>query len=375
MTLRSGLRGMIRRPGFRGLTRVRVLDLCLALLTTIGLCTGLAAVGAPLGWEGPVSLALFLGGVLLVRRRWPITVLLLSAAAVIAYQGAGLFEGGWIWPLSPALFSAATLASFPAASAIGAVVLAYGTAVQWAGPSAALARGGVELLWLALLLAGASAWRQYRRWQEEHDARLVQLEETRLAEQRLQISREVHDVVAHTLAVVGVHLNVAADALDEAPGEARDALRTAMEVRGRAMKDLRAFIGELRDEPLPDLASMEELLDRARSAGLAVTYDLSGPVAAVPAAQSLAAYRIVQEAITNTLKHSDARRLIVRLSAGPSLVRVEVADDGAGPVVFHEGHGLTGMRERVSALGGTLRLESGDGFAVRAALPVAGSGA
>ncbi|GAA1589979.1 histidine kinase [Actinomadura kijaniata] len=362
------------------MTRVaweRLVDAALAVLTAVAVVMGPAVVGATLTYEGTLAPAALLGGAMLFRRRHPVAVLTVSAAVMVGYRWAGLFEGGWLWPLTPALVSAAARGRVGWSAGIGAAVLLCGLPRELAGTSGVsetAARIGVEALWLALVLTGAVARRQYGRWRDEHEARLVDQERARLAEQRLEISREVHDVVAHTLAVVGVHLHVAADTLADSPEEARAALRTAMEVRGRAMRDLKAFVGDLRDGPA-GLAEVPELLDRARAAGLTATLHREGDLDGVPAAQGVAAYRIVREAVTNTLRHAAAARLDVRLAARPGELRVEVTDDGAGPAAFAAGHGLTGMRERVAALDGTLDLTSGDGFTVRAALPVAGTAA
>ncbi|MFF9567452.1 sensor histidine kinase [Streptomyces sp. NPDC014685] len=358
--------------------RARLVDVTLALLTAVAVGAGPAAMGAPLSWNGTFTLGAALGGLLLARRRHPLLVLVLSAAVLIGWQSAGLFEGGWIWPLTAALFTAAL--SHPGRSAgVGALVLTYGLTPQGLGGPETLARGGVELLWLALVLAAANAWRQYGRWRAEHRARLVQLEQTRLAEQRLRISREVHDVVAHTLAVVGVHLNVAVEALDDSPEEARAALRTAIAARTQAMSELKAFVGELREAPHQGLESVVDLVEQARTAGLEVRYDLEGDSGAVPAAQALTAYRVVQEAVVNTLRHSEAGRLTIRVRVRSRELEVTVTDDGRA-VTFSEGHGLTGMRERVTVLGGTLRIgvganadaEAGTdaGFVVKAVLPL-----
>lgn len=351
------------------MNRERLVDATVAVLTAVAVWVGPSAVNAPVTYEGAGALGVTLGGLLLLRRRWPMGVLLASAAVLIGWQSADLFEGGWVWPLTAALFTAAAFGSLRWSGVVGGLLIVY--AIGWDlsfDSSHALASAGAESLWLALVLAVANAYRQQQRWRAEHAARLVQLEETRLAEQRLQISREVHDVVAHTLAVVGVHLNVAADALSLE--EARASLRTAMEVRARAMNDLKAFIGDLRSEPPPSLSGVEDLL---RATGLEVSFVSEGDLDGVPAAQSVAAYRVLQEAVTNTLKHSGARNLTVRLTASPTLVAVSVTDDGSGPASFTEGHGLTGMRERVAALGGTLEVASGDGFSVQARLPVSGS--
>ncbi|WP_169978425.1 sensor histidine kinase [Microbispora sp. H10836] len=355
-----------------GTIRVRralLVDLASALLTGVGVAAGPAVTGAPLLWHGAFALGVLLGGLLLARRRRPLLVLVLSAGVLIGYQSSGLFEGGWVWPLSAALFTAA-LTRPGWAVTVGALTLAYGLGQQGLDAPEALARGGVELLWLALVLAAASATRQYGRWRAEHRARLLQLEQTRLAEQRLHISREVHDVVAHTLAVVGVHLNVAVAVLDDSPEEARAALNTAIAVRNQAARDLKAFVGELRDTPQQGLESIADLVAQARAAGLEVRYQPEGDLAAVPAAQALTAYRVVQEAVINTLRHSDAGRLTIKVQATACDLVVNVVDDGSATADYTAGHGLTGMRERVTAVGGTLRIEAGSGFAVQTVLPL-----
>ncbi|MFC4115180.1 sensor histidine kinase [Nonomuraea zeae] len=350
--------------------RALLADLMLALLTGVAVAAGATVMGAPLLWHGAFALGVLLGGLLLARRRRPLLVLVVSAVVLIGYQSSGLFEGGWIWPLSAALFTAA-LARPGWAAGVGALTLAYGLSRQGLDTPEVLARGGVELLWLALVLAAASATRQYGRWRAEHRARLAQLEQTRLAEQRLHISREVHDVVAHTLAVVGVHLNVAVAALDDSPEEAQAALRTAIDVRNQAMRDLKAFVGELRDTPQQGVESIADLVAQARAAGLEVRYEPEGDLAAVPAAQALTAYRVVQEAVINTLRHSDADNLTIQVQAGARDLVVRVADDGNTTAGYTAGHGLTGMRERVTVIGGTLDIDAdAGGFAVRAVLPL-----
>ncbi|WP_327089140.1 histidine kinase [Nonomuraea sp. NBC_01738] len=346
--------------------RERLGDLLLALLTVLAMCAAPASVGAPVTWEGSFALGMFLGGLLAARRRRPLLVLGLSSAVIIVYQCSGLFEGGWVWPMTVALFTAALTRPYWSAT-IGAVTLAFGVAWQWQDLSEMLPRGGVELLWLALVMAAANSWRQYARWRAEHAARLLQLEQTRLAEQRLTISREVHDVIAHTLAVVGIHLNVAAEALTDSPEEARAAIDTAMQVRGQAMTDLKAFVGDLRDHPQPGLDAVPAVLDQARAAGLTVSYRPAPHEPPAPVA--LTAYRVIQEAVVNTLRHADATHLSVDLSSAPGELHIHVADDGRSGAGHIEGHGLTGMRERVAAMGGTLRISAETGFTVHVMLP------
>jgi signal transduction histidine kinase len=181
-----------------------------------------------------------------------------------------------------------------------------------------------------------------------------------------------------------VQLNVAADALDEEdPAAAAEALRVAKDVRNRAMADLRSLITVLRDgpegtAPQADLSSLDALIEDARAGGLKVTLDEDGDRAAVPAVTAIAVHRVVQESLANTLKHAQASEARVTIGYGPRSITVEIADNGRGVpdgAEVVEGHGLAGMRERVSALGGTLTAgpAPGGGFAVRAGIPVAGS--
>jgi signal transduction histidine kinase len=220
----------------------------------------------------------------------------------------------------------------------------------------------------------------------------------------VRIAHELHDLVSHTLAVVGVHLNVALDTLESAPDEARDALQLAQDVRGKAMADLRALVEVLRDgsattieAPTAQLDGLTSLVEQVRAAGIDVELQETGDRSAVPAPVALATYRIVQEALTNTVRHAGATRAVVALCYEPAQVTVTVTDNGTlaefdWPATTGEldhpetsrptgeldadtgGHGIAGMRERVSALGGSLQAgpAARGGFTVHASIPVAG---
>jgi len=360
----------------------RMVDGVLATLTVIGFTIGAIAAGVHSPWQGTIPLALFLGGLLLLRRRRPMTVLLLSIAGIFVYRLTSDFEGGWIWPASVAYFTAAASPRVRWVAVIGVAQLVYSAVdFRWVldrSTGRFVIHIAGEGLLLAFLLAAGVAYAAAQRWRErlrETDSR------ARDAEERLRVSREVHDIVAHTLAVVGVHLNVAADTLQEEPAEAAAALRMAQEVRNRAMADLASLIGVLREgpdgtAPQPGLASLGTLIADARAAGLGVIFDERGTPSGVPAVTAVAVYRIVQESLANTLKHSGASRAEVTIGYQPRSVTVEIVDDGRGDSgsAVHEGHGLAGMRERVRALGGALTAGTvPGGFAVRAEIPVAGS--
>jgi signal transduction histidine kinase len=317
-------------------------------------------------YEGSLPLATWLAALLWAQLRWPLTALITGICGVLALRSAELTTGGWLWPVSllyvmvvigprPRLRVVITIA---AVHAVMAFNLEY--AVLHHSASRTLAGVGPDLLWLVAALAVAVAIGNWRRWT------MTAIEEQRTAE-RLRVAREVHDTVAHTLAVVGVHLNVAADALDTAPDEARDALRLAQDVRRRAMGDLSSLVGVLRDERQPTAGplDLEALVTQVRAAGLDARLHVDGPEAALPVRTAVGL--VVREALTNTVRHAAARTVTVTVHYGPT-TRVTVADDGGGSHAPF-GHGLTGMRERVEALGGSLTTDGAAGFAVHATIP------
>ncbi|NBE95643.1 sensor histidine kinase [Nonomuraea sp. KC401] len=364
---------------------VRITDITLAVLTLVFFVAVALATGVRGPWQGTIQLGLLLGALLLVRRRWPMTVLLLSVGGIFVYHLTGHWSpAGWIWPAAVAYFTAATTPRVRWVPAIGLAQLVYSAVdARWildTNPTRYLVHVAGEGLLLAILIAAGLTYAAAMRWRK-------QLRETdhraHAAEERLRVSHEVHDVIAHTLAVVGVQLNVAADALEEDPPAAAAALRLAKDVRNRAMTDLRTLITTLRDNPSDtapqaDLASLDTLIADARTAGLEVTLDEHGDRAAVPAITAIAIYRVVQESLANTLKHAGASKVEVTIGYQPRSITVEITDNGRGVPgggEVTEGHGLAGMRERVSALGGALTAGPvpDGGFAVRADIPVAGS--
>ncbi|MFC3499804.1 sensor histidine kinase [Micromonospora krabiensis] len=369
-----------------------VVTALLAVATAAGVPAGVALAGGAVTVSGALPLAQTLAALVLLRSRWPLFTLLASVATVAAYRGAGLVEVGWVWPATVAFAATVLAGRIGGALAVGLGFLAY--AANWEvtvggrDPEWIAGHVGGEALWLAVVLAAALAYRNRRRWQDEVAARLEQSRHEqelaagrRRAEERLRIARELHDVVSHTLAVVGVHLNVALDAVESAPGDARDALRLAQEVRGRAMADLGALVAVLRDDgvtgvesPVAQLDGVAALVQQVRSAGLRVTLDEVGDRSTVPTPVALAAYRVVQEALTNTVRHADAAQAVVTLRYAPDEVTVVVRDDGTAATGSAGGHGIAGMRERVEALGGRLAAgpADGGGFRVSAVLPVGG---
>ncbi|GAB3808608.1 sensor histidine kinase [Micromonospora zhanjiangensis] len=374
-------------------------------LTAAGVPALAVALGGDLTWAGVGALTATLTVLLLAAPRWPLAVLLTSVGVTVGYRTAHLADVGWVWPATAA-FVAAVLVRPAWACLVGAVTLAFAANWEWTvdGHPAAWVAGhlGAETLWLVAVLSAATAVRDQRRWRTEAAARhLAALREAeadaarRRAEERVRIARELHDLVSHTLAVVGVHLNVALDALDVAPDETRAALHLAQRVRGGAMADLNALLAVLRDEnatdvrpPVARLDTLTDMVQRVRASGLAVTLHETGDRQVVSGPVALAVCRIVQESLTNAVRHAAGSRAEVVLRYGPDRVEVTIHDDGgdaSGPAAGAAGdtrggdpggagHGIAGMRERAAALGGRLTagpVEAG-GFAVHAVLPVTG---
>ena len=200
-----------------------------------------------------------------------------------------------------------------------------------------------------------------------------------VADEQARIAREVHDVVAHSVSVIVVQAAAADDVFDEHPDQARDALRSIEHTGRDALRELRLLLGAMRPAgdgaehaPAPGLERLDELAEPLRAGGLDVVMRREGD-GDVPAGVDLSAYRIVQEALTNTLRHARATRAEVVLRLGPEALEVDVRDNGRPSVALSEGgHGLVGMRERATMLGGTF--EAGPmpegGYRVHARLPL-----
>ncbi|WP_435610601.1 sensor histidine kinase [Streptomyces sp. C10-9-1] len=245
------------------------------------------------------------------------------------------------------------------------------------------------LAWSGLAAAGGDAVRSRRAFVDAIRERAERAERTReeearrrVAEERLRIARDLHDVVAHHIALVNVQAGVAAHVMDRRPDQAREALAHVRQAGRSALEELRATVGLLRQsddpeaptEPAPGLGLLTELAGSFGRAGLAVEVARADEGVSLPAAVDLAAYRIIQESLTNVHKHAGAgaRAEVSVVSVGDTL-EITVLDDGTGAAPPDGGgHGLIGMRERVTAFGGVLTAgpRHGGGFRVQAILPL-----
>jgi len=202
-----------------------------------------------------------------------------------------------------------------------------------------------------------------------------------VAEERARIARELHDVVAHSMSVMVLQVGAVRHRMPDSAARERDALRNVEGIGRDALTEMRRLLGAMRDDgdeavltPHPRLAELDHLAHTVTAAGLAVDVRIEGDPVPLPAGLDLSAYRIVQEGLTNSLKHSGAARVTVTVGYGPTDLLLEVRDDGrvARAPAAGDGHGLAGIRERVKIYGGEMSAgpAPGGGFLVRARLPV-----
>jgi signal transduction histidine kinase len=331
---------------------------------------------------------------LVARRRFPGAVLALCVASGLAF--AALFMPPFF--LGPALLVAVySVAAYGRrwVSLAGLVVAELGLAAVWLTP--AMLDRSTFLLYMGII---AVAWvlghfvgdRQvYAAQLEERTAELERAREElarrAVVEERLRLARELHDVVAHAMSVIAVQSGVGAHVAASRPEEVGKALAAIEATSRAALTELRRLLGVLRQDsepqasltPVPGLANLDSLLAEVGKAGLAVRVRVEGTPLPLPAGVDLSAYRIVQEALTNVVKHAGPAHAQVTIRYRDQEVAVEVIDDGRGVAAVAgdggkgTGHGLIGMAERVAAFGGDLEVgpRPGGGFRVAARLPLA----
>jgi signal transduction histidine kinase len=346
------------------------------------------------------ALGLGQAAALLARHRWPRTVLVAAGGLQQTYLMLDYPAFSAALPLAIPFYSVVISGHLRFAIGLAALLVGgqtLGRLFEGDAPYPVFVGAFYEAALLALLLSLGEVVRSRRAWQAEVHARMQRSEEDarresrrRVTEERLRIARDIHDVVAHTISVVVVQSSLAADVLDHNPQQAREALRTIRDASRDALNELRSTIGVLRsgdateDGPrplVPGLDQVQTLVDAAAASGLRVDVERLGEPRPLPAAVDQTAYRIVQEALTNVLRHARASLARVSICYEPDGLALEVIDDGsAAPATARSappGHGLIGMGERAAALGGTLqagRSEQG-GFQVRARLPLSPSAA
>ena len=367
---------------------------------------GHAAAGSAAVGSWVYVLLAVAGAALIWRRRFPVAVLAVALGATLWAEAISP-RGGFFWlALVVAFFNAVFARKLRAA--IASLVIGYAVSVwpPWrigaaGGSSLASALGLAAFLLVLLSVAELIQLRRQRllalaRSREEEARR-------RAGEERMRMARELHDVVSHNISVINVQANTALHLMDRQPERARLALTTISEVSKEALVELRSVLGVLREvdehaprAPASSLARLDDLLANARAAGLSVRVETDGDRRPLPAGADLAAYRIIQEALTNSARHSEGTGAVVRIVYRAHDLVIEVDDDGpgqggsrasgrpgggirqagvnGGPAAgaSGSGNGIIGMAERAHALGGTLDAapRTGGGFRVRARLPL-----
>ncbi|GAB3142762.1 hypothetical protein GCM10027290_17920 [Micromonospora sonneratiae] len=345
-------------------------------------------------WDAAI-LTLVAAAPLAARRRYPLAVLWVVITATLLVPHPRLtFYACVVASYSAAAYSpyrVATLASLPAAA------LAVGVFQDSALPTVP-SRYAPFLILIPIALA-ANGVRAWKHRVDEGRARLAVLEHRQVEalrraveQERARIARELHDVVTHNVSVMVIQAGAARKVMDTAPGQAREAL-LAVEAGGRAaMAELRHVMGLLTMEaddgrdpaytadlaPQPGLDRLDALVTRVRDTGLPVELTVSGQPCPVPPGVELAAYRVVQEALTNTVKHAEGAVSAVTVEYGVDRLRVEVTDTGGRPgtsAATGNRRGLIGLRERLAVYGGTLHTgpRPSGGYRVEATIPLAGS--
>jgi signal transduction histidine kinase len=343
----------------------------------------------PNGWA--VALAVATSAPIAIRRAAPLTALVLGSGLILAHITADYPEG--TLPISVLVLTYSVAAWSPLVRAV------IGLAAVWAvlfvlllvdtpGLDTAGTFGNLAFFSVAWCIGYAMRTRR-----DSERARLREAEERAelerqragriLAEERLRIAQELHDVVAHSMSVIAVQAGVGSHVLDAQPEQARAALDAISATSRSTLTELRRLLGVLRNDegsrehaPAPGLGDVPKLVEDIRAVGLPVELTMTGDCEVHHPGVELSAYRVVQEALTNVLKHAGpVARVAVRVERRPGGLAIEVSDDGRGasaaPANGHRGHGLLGMRERVELWGGELVAgpARGGGYAVRATLP------
>jgi signal transduction histidine kinase len=342
-------------------------------------------------WLLPL-LAIWVSAPVAVRRRYPLAALAVTLAGCVAILAAGgEITRGPVVPLALVLFLVAVACPGPAALAgLGGSLLLMviqGVALHVAGNGS----GNVIAASLALVLCWLAGYMARQR--RAYAARLRrQVTEAAVTEERLRIARELHDVVAHSLTVATVQAGFAEYVFDRQPDQARSALAAIQTVTREALSDMQRMLGALRRggpgdagetaalAPAPGLADLDRLVAGTAGAGVRVQVRQRGEARAVPAGVDLSAFRIVQESLTNVVKHSGADSCQVSIDYADDGLAVEITDPGgengraAAGLAAGAGHGIAGMAERVSLCGGdfTAAPLPGRGFRVAARFPLAG---
>jgi signal transduction histidine kinase len=323
-----------------------------------------------------------------LRRRAPFAVFVVSTVGLITHAGLGYHEGGLPVVVLVGIYTVGAYRPPRLIAAAFAVLLVsllvlVALDVQGFGPPELVENGAV--FGFGLLFGWTVQSRRLRLEAAEERAKLLEREQAEeaaraVADERLRIAQELHDVVAHSMSVIAVQAGAGMHVVDADPAEAKRALENISTTSRSTLTELRRLLGVLRDDgsgaayaPAPSLDDLGALAREVTDAGVPVEVTTDGSLGDLPLGVGSTGYRIVQEALTNVLKHAGPSTASVHVEHRPGALRIEVSDDGRGVNgrALPGGHGLLGMRERVAVYGGSLDAgpRPGGGYAVRAVLP------
>jgi signal transduction histidine kinase len=370
--------------------RISAFDVALAIGLAVLLTVGTFFATRDQTGHGPfdlgtVALVVLAAGALAFRNRYPVPVLLTVFGTIVVYFAVG-YAPGPIWITLIVAYFTAVLQGHRLVAAI--VAVAGFLVFSWldfllrdAPPPSFLAIAALAS-WLLVLFGAAEAVRIRRERVAEAFRMREEERRRRASEERLRIARELHDALGHHLSLINVQSGVALHLGQGLPDQVRESLSAIKEASKEGLAELRSVLDILRQEgeraprsPTSTLSRLEDLVSQASAAGLEVRTRTEGEPRPLPFGVEVAAFRIVQEALTNVTKHAGTDSAHVRLTWDRDRVTITVADDGGGARIASDrppGHGLIGMRERATAVGGTLsagRRPEG-GFHVRAQLPL-----
>ncbi len=336
--------------------------------------------------------AIVMGGAMAWRRLLPVAVVVVVAIANLIVTLNGIPVDGWVFMILVFVVAVYSLGAYTPSllrSLAGlTVTLAFLTVTVYVndGPGAdnlGFAAVMVAAPWIAgrLVRRRTEQAVQLAHRAEELERSAAEQQRLAIAEERARIARELHDIISHSVSVMTVQAGAIEEVIDHDQEAARTAAASIRQAGRQALTDLRTLLGLLRDDgnagdrldPQPGLDDLATLVDQVRKAGLEVDLEIEGQPRPLPPAIDLSAYRVVQEALTNTLRHARASRVDVRVRFDDALVEIEVTDDGSAVPTGTAagGHGLIGMRERMALHAGELQfgLQPSGGYRVRAVLP------
>ncbi len=326
------------------------------------------------------------------RRRYPILVGIAIVSMAILQAAVGMSLHTAVGPVVGIFFVSWAIGAYETRSraVLGLTILVCG---MWIAMGVDLLRGtdhyeGTDFPWVGALVAtpgvlGIAFGARTRSLQAAEDrAHRLELERREaVVEERARIARELHDVIAHSVSVMTVQAGAAEEMLKRDPQRALEPVRAVQETGRQALVEMKRLVGMLREDddeiglaPQPGMADLDRLVKQVREAGLPVEVRIEGEPRTLPLGVDLSAYRVVQEALTNALKHAGHATATVTVRYAENDVTIEVADDGAGAPEKDGGHGLIGMRERIGVFGGSFAAgpRASGGFAVSARLPLGG---